>query len=425
MLRAFVFVFLALSGVVAPRAAAQTLTSLVSDADIERLGFRRQWEAHLPVPAGVNINNAYLVDEVLYVTTSDGALHSIEADLGLIRWVERITEPAFRIYRPSHVLTPDGKGPTVVLNTSGLLVLDCYNGGQLLQVNPGFPPGGAPLMLGNNYYAGSGDGRFYALSIVGCPKCRAYKKWEVAVGGPVTANPLLYEGDKLLFASEAGSVYSCFAADKTLLWSYRTGGGIIGNPALDAGGVYVASLDRTLYKLSLRGGRPIWRVRFDDPLQQGPAVVAHTVYQYSHARGVTALDADTGNRRWANEEASQFVAHSRAQDVLYSKDRRLLIVDHESGEPAGAIGMPHAIGAVTNTVNDAVYVLGTQGRVLCLRIDDVPYLRRQQVQAARSQLNQPPGMSPLNVGPFPEVPKRGENENRLDPLLNWRERARQ
>ncbi len=371
-------------------AHAQSHGSLVNDVDLERVGFRRYWDAHLPVAPRESIKHAYLVDKALYVTTNSGVFFSLEADTGLIRWVDHLTEANFTIYRPTHARTSDGKGPVVVLTTNDVFVLDRYNGARLTRFDPGFAPGSAPLAIGPNYFAGSNNGRFYALAVRGKPVARAFKKWEVAVGTAVTATPFVYEGDKLLFAAEDGGVYSCFASDKTLLWSYRLGGGIAADPAIDSGAVYVAGLDRALYKLSLGGGHLMWRVRFDDPLRDGPAVAAHTVFQYSPSSGLVALDADTGKKKWTNKQARRFAAHGPARNVLYTDDQRLLIVDHETGAQVGVIDIPDATGVITNSESDAVFVLGTLGRITCLRLDDVPYLRRQQVQAARTQLNQPP-----------------------------------
>ena len=85
-----------------------------------------------------------------------------------------------------------------------------------------------------------------------------------------------------------------------------------------------------------------------------------------------------------------FVSHTINGDFLFTGHRRLILVDHESGEVRGEINAPEVIGTVLNTRNDAVYLLGRHGRVQCARLDTVPYLRKQQVIAARAQLNSAP-----------------------------------
>ncbi|MCH9020431.1 MAG: hypothetical protein IIA73_08715 [Proteobacteria bacterium] len=62
----------------------------------------------------------------------------------------------------------------------------------------------------------------------------------------------------------------------------------------------------------------------------------------------------------------------------------------ETGEVRHTIDVPEAVATVVNVRDDAVYVLGSDGRVFCARIDPVPYLRRQQVIAVHARRNRPP-----------------------------------
>ena len=45
------------------------------------------------------------------------------------------------------------------------------------------------------------------------------------------------------------------------------------------------------------------------------------------------------------------------------------------------------IASVTNVRDESVYLLGQDGRVLCAKPVSVPYLRSQEVTAARQRLN--------------------------------------
>src|SRR3972149_1862777 len=133
---------------------------------------------------------------------------------------------------------------------------------------------------------GGADGKFYSLKVDPRLPGRPIKRWEVRAGGPVTATPVLYDHDTLLFASQGGSVFSCLAGDKTLRWSFRTGGAINGDPAVDDSGIYVVSTDRSLYKLHGGIGTVLWRARFPRPLTEGPTVAGPMVYQYCPDHGV-------------------------------------------------------------------------------------------------------------------------------------------
>ena len=82
-----------------------------------------------------------------------------------------------------------------------------------------------------------------------------------------------------------------------------------------------------------------------------------------------------------------FVAHTRGRDVVFTRDRRVLVVDRDSGEVLHGIDADSVIATVTNVRDEAVYLLGRDGRVLCAKPVSVPYLRSQEVTAARQRLN--------------------------------------
>lgn len=363
---------------------------LVEDAKLQEAGMFRYWQADLPLAPGDRILEGHLVDEALYVITEGGSLFALTSDTGLIRWAAKLTVAEYKIYRPTHVRTADGAGPVVIPTTSGVFIYDRFTGDLRQRFTPGFAAGSAAVAYDDNLFLGSADGRFYSLKL-NDPRAREpFKRWTVQAGGPVTAAPLLYDSDMLLFASQNGTVYSCRGANKVLNWVFRTGGPVVGDPAIDGSGAYVASMNRSLYKLNLVSGKAIWRVRLPRPLLEGPIVTAHTVYQYCIGHGLSAIDAHTGREKWREPDGRAFVAHSRSGDVVFTRGRRLVMLDHDTGAPRFTIEAAGVSETVSNTLDDALYLLGSDGRVLCVRPDSVPYLRRQRVIAARARLNQPP-----------------------------------
>lgn len=396
---------------------------LVEDVKLQAGGMYRYWQARLPLAPGDRAQEAYLIDEALYVITDGGSLFALTAETGLIRWAEKLTEANYRIYRPAHIRTADGFGPVVIPTTTEVFVYDRFSGDLLKRFRPEFAVGSAAVAYDDNLFMGSSDGRFYSLKINHPQARKPYKRWTVLAGGPVTAAPILYHRNMLLFASQSGTVFSCRAADKFLNWSFRAGGPVVGDPAVDASGAYVASTDRSLYKLDLADGTVIWRVRMPRPLTEGPIVTAHTVFQYCTASGISAIDADTGKTKWRIADGRAFVAHTRSGDVILTRDtksRRLVLVDHERGEVRRTIDAEAVVATVTNTLNDALYMLGGRGRVLCARLDSVPYLRRQQVIAARARLNLP-SLDEARAEPALQSAVGGSDSTLIDPLRSRRD----
>ncbi len=399
---------------VAGQQTPATGSPLVSEAALQQAGFIKFWEAQVPLVAGDTVRDAYLVDEALYVVSTFGSVFSIKADVGLLRWGAKLTEADYRIYHPAHL--QEGDGLVVVPTTTAVFIYDRFSGDLKHRFRPEFAIGSSAVGNGNNLFMGGADGKFYSLRLDSRYPERPVKRWEVLAGGPVTATPVLYDRDTLLFASQSGSIFSCLASDKTLRWSYRTGGPINGDPAVDDSGVYVASTDRSLFKLHGGIGTVLWRVRFPRPLTEGPTVVAQTVYQFCPDQGLTVLDAMSGHEKWRIEDGRTLAAHSPDGDVVFSTRNLLRVVQHENGEVLATVETPSVFKAVSNTQDGSVYLLGRDGRVLCTRLDDAPYLRRQQMMAARRQLNQPPVDESKSREQFPKpfVPQPDPSED--DPL---------
>lgn len=375
-----------------------------------RAGLTQYWEARLPVDREDSIGATYLVDDVLYVTTNGGSMFALTADAGLIRWGVALTEADYTIYRPAHVQTC-GKAYVVIPTTPQLQILDRYTGETARTVSPEFAAGSAAAGVGNWLFIGSADGNFYAITWNPQHSMPSLTRWKVKVGAPITAAPVLYGGGKLLFSSQSGAVYSCFAVDKGYDWAFRTGGAILGDPAIDDAGVYVASSDRSLYKLDAETGRQIWRFRTAAPLRDGPVVTSHTVYQHCPGHGLIAVDAYTGHEKWRADKGRAFVAHIPGRTALFTEDQYLQLVDQETGQVQHSIDTNGVATAITNLHDDALYLLHRNGRVLCLRPSGVSYLRPAQVAAARDRLTVPPSVAAESIGPL-----TGESNPKVDPL---------
>lgn len=374
---------------VLPIAARAGEMPLIADAALFRVGLTPYWTARLPLSAGDSVKDAFLVDEALYVSTDEGILFALTADVGLIRWGEKLTERDYTIQAPSHVLTADAAGPLVVATTSRFYVMERFSGDTIAAFRTEFPPGSAAVGVDNIVYLGSADGKFYSLIWSPMDGGKSRKRWEVIAGSPVTAKPILHDQGKLLFATQKGVVVSCFAADKAYDWSFESGDSVLGDPFVDESGVYVSSLSRSLYKLDSQNGVPIWRFRAPVPLRDGPMVIAHTVYQYCQDHGLVAIDSSTGEERWRRPTGLALATHSRRGDYVFTIDRQLELVDHETGKVFSSVPTS-AHYTITNVRNDSVYLLAKDGGILCARPTGGSYLRAPEVDAVRDRLRLAP-----------------------------------
>lgn len=368
----------------ATRVAGQPL---VRDAELQRVGLSRFWDGRVPLSEHDAIQNAFLVEDALYVTTEAGILFAVKADVGLIRWAEKVSVEHFPVGRPTHISAAGGRDLVVVLAAGGVSLFDRVTGDLVRVVTTEFVPVSTPVGTGRTLFAGSLNGRVYALLVPADAALSPLKRWDVAVGAAISSGPALYAREKLLFADMSGAVYSCFAANKAFDWRYSTGAAVVAEPAFDESGVYIASTDRSLYKLDGRTGGLLWRHRFGCELREAPSVVGGTAFQTCSEEGLAALDAASGILRWRVRDAGVLAASLGDRDALFTNDGRLLIVDHETGAVSGSVEAGQVQMAVPNAWNDLVILLGRDGRMLCARPMNTPFLRAQQAEAERLRLN--------------------------------------
>jgi len=394
---------------------------IVEETRLQEAGMYLYWQAQLPLAPGDSVDKGFLVDNALYVTTHNGTVFALDSKTGLLHWGEKVAKPNYTIYAPSHIRMPDDAGPVIIPTTTEVLVFDRFSGDRLKRFVRPFPAGSAAIATGDEIFMGSTDRKFYSLGVNVAHDIAPIKRWEVLTGGPITATPLLYSNRSLVFASQDGTIYSCLTDDKTLLWSHRTSGPIVGDPVADSGGVYVASMDRTVYKLHPRSGRVLWQKMLSRPLSEGPVLAAHTLFQYSSDDGLVALDADSGKEKWRLPAGRKFVAHNRKGDVILTTNRRLLWVDNETGDVLVTLETHGLAGVVTNTRDDALFLLGRSGLVECARVDTTPYLRRQRILASRNRLHLPSINKNAATGDKTDAIGAAKKPTAKDPLRSRRD----
>jgi hypothetical protein len=217
-------------------------------------------------------------------------------------------------------------------------------------------------------------------------------------------------------------VFSCFASDKALSWGHKIGGAILGNPFLAGGYVYIASSDRSLYKFAAADGRLAWRYRTESPLASGPVVIGGIAYQYSPGQGLLAIDAELGTEIWRAANGMAFICRVDNRIAVRDSDNEIQLLEADSGKLKATFPMGNRSSAVTNVLNDALYLVGPRGRTLCLRAQDAPYLHPSRIAAARARLNTPPQTGP---GDGDDALLGNVKEDRTsDPLRSRRDRGR-
>ncbi len=400
--------------------AANAAEVAITAGELRPFGYQPMWDQALDMADSGPAVAAYLLDDNLYVVTANGDVLTVRADVGLLRWTQHVADSVTPIFEPTHSAGPDGRPLVIFETTRRTMIFDRYSGDIVADMPMDKAVSSPAVAYQNMMFFGSYDGHMYSV-LWGDPRSTsAIPRWRVIAGGPVTSKPVLAaEGENLIFASQGGSVYSCTAAFKILNWEFRTGGPVTGDIFVDPSGTYVASTDRSLYRLDTVSGVQRWRVRFPEPLGEGPVAVGGVVYQFNVREGIAAVDADRGEVMWHNGDARYFLCRHADRDLFLTDSNRLLMIDVKTGQSAASAPLATPVLPARNTESDALYLVSQRGVVLCARPIGAAYLTPEDMAAAGAGLHRPPtATAPADQeqSESPELPRTQHPFDLNDPL---------
>ena len=346
---------------------------------LREAGLTQYWRAEMPFERGDSAVSTHLLEENLYVATRMGDLYAVDPGVGLVRWVHRVAERGKRVFKPSHLFTVDGRAAVLVAHSEGAYVYDRDSGAVLAAIPGMWPAGSGAVGDTHSLYVGSSDGFIYAVRWYNPKHGKPLHTWRVLGGGPVTSTPALID-NVLYFASQGGTVFACTADwNKNLQWKHSTEAAIVADLYVDDSGVYVAGLDRSLYRLDVTSGALLWRYRFPQPLRETPVVSQRTVYQYCRGAGLYAIDVDTGEMLWTNLAATAFVSRRADRTCVRMGDEHVALLDSASGRVRHLIPIPVKSVVAANPDGLTFYVVTPDGDVVCFTSDDVRHLRADDI----------------------------------------------
>ena len=94
---------------------------------------------------------------------------------------------------------------------------------------------------------------------------------------PQPGNGILAVGDRLYLGSQDDMFYCLSAKDGRTIWRWKTGGDVIGTPAIDAKRVYFVSLDNVLRALDRNSGSVRWQKSLPMRPSTGPMLTGWTL----------------------------------------------------------------------------------------------------------------------------------------------------
>ncbi len=218
------------------------------------------------------------------------------------------------------------------------------------QANNGFA--GAPAVVAGTVYAGSGDGRVYALSLVDGSLRWSYDGQEEMGTTPAVANGVVY------VMSLQGTLFALDARTGAWKWHHRReargidrGYSIRGAapPAVRNGTVYAGFADGFVVALDGENGQVRWSRAIATTGEyvdvDGLSLDGDRLYAAAYSGVVVALDADTGAQLWSQRVPLATRVAAGKGIVVAVAARQLVGLDPADGQPLWTSPLDGAPGA--------------------------------------------------------------------------------
>ena len=344
----------------AGRAQAQVGTSeLISDTMARRHGLTRAWAARVEVdPGRGRVTEITLHGDALIAVTNAAIIHSFDAETGRTRWITKVG-------RAGNPITPVGAGDkyVAVCNGTTLYVLDRNTGKELFTRPVEGAPSAAPAVSPDHVYVPTLAGAIEMFKFG--PKFPTHFPRAYRGNGTIEEAPVL-AGDRLIWATHSGAVYSVLNDDLTARFRFMTRGEITAGLGYWPPFIFAASADGFIYAINEKTGSRGWQFSTGYPAREPPVPLDGSLYAISELSGMYCLSADKGLLKWFTKNVHQFISASATR--LYTVDviGRLKVLDRASGAPLDVLPTERLAIKVHNIQTDRVYLGSDTGLIQCL-----------------------------------------------------------
>ncbi len=216
---------------------------------------------------------------LLYVASRD-ELYGLETATGRVRWSIPLEAPL------SAPLVWNAGWVIAALETQTLLALRAETGETIWRRTMGGGIHVSPSLAADQMYVSLDTGDVVALSLM-----TGAAVWEQRLRG--TPNQILPLDDLFVGATD-NYFYRLSRLDGSIKWRWRTGGDIVGLPAVDEKRVYFSSLDNMLWALNRTNGVQQWRQPLTVRPTAGPTHAGNLLVLGGMSQHLSFFDPVTG-----------------------------------------------------------------------------------------------------------------------------------
>ncbi len=366
-------------------APGESSSAQPSETSIAPADLQYYWTREIDLAGAERIEQAYVMDENLYLVTSDKYFRAVDAAVGNPKWSVRVGNDDSRIFPPTHISDmqlPQRMGTideidapesmadfdtfhAVLINSlSDLLVVDRKKGNVYRDIRFGNRVAtDAGVSDGTLFFVGTGDKNYRAIKLL-----TNVQMWKENLGQNVDTPMAYYDGK--LFMGTLDGLLRCADANNfgEKRWDMKYDGSIPEALHVDARGLFFACNDRRIYGLDPYTGKNLWRPVVVKGTVAGPMQLGEkTIFQQIKNDGLYAVDITNGKVRWKLPTGQCVLTIMEGVVYVLDTDKQLRLVNEITGKETAVVPFKGFDFYVPNTTAPAIYTATRSGQVFCLR----------------------------------------------------------
>jgi outer membrane protein assembly factor BamB len=212
------------------------------------------------------------------------------------------------------------------------------------------------------YFANSGKikGSVHAVDAL-----TGTEKWMITVNGGLT--PIAVADGAIYFGDGEHHLFAVNVKDGKEIWKIKASRNIK-TPAIMDGRAFFSDDGGALYAVDLKNGQAIWKAATKNKVSTALAVYNKSIYYGGTENSLYAVDALTGQEKWAYQTTKPCRPPVAANGVIYVAclDNTILAIDAESGQERWKYKTPHRPISHPVVGNGVIYYLDEEGVMYAL-----------------------------------------------------------
>ena len=336
---------------------------LVQSILIEKCGFSSPWQKKLFVKDGESIRKMTIHDNYLFVETSLNYLYCVDRNKGKIMFSFPVAMENLPLEGPTFY------GNEMLYMVGNKLHVVDMNAGRVTKIKDYSITG-----MGAVYPPVRNEKFIYVADSIA--RLTAVNAEETSVVFPVSSdkdsliNSVIADDKYLVFSTKAGEVVRIKTNKPEKIWQFEVEK-IQAPMVRDGKWIYVSSLDRKLYKLSIEDGYSGWIAPFiaGEELTKSVRIGEDVLYQYAGKKGMFAIDKKSGDEVWQLREGYDLLCEKGSNAYILAKPSRLVVMDNRKGKKLYSVNFASVTDYAVNTTDSVIYVAGENGSVMAIDVD--------------------------------------------------------